>query len=152
MKDETNKKKSIKYTGLAAVDAIIGEWHEKASKSGIEWIWNGELKKNIKVELFDLCILFSNLLSNAVEAACKVEGGKSRFVEVKIGHFNGRIMIKVSNSCILNSIHNTELKTSKIDKENHGFGLKNIERIVEKYDGQILLNCIDCVFVFEITI
>jgi sensor histidine kinase regulating citrate/malate metabolism len=34
-------------------------------------------------------------------------------------------------------------KTTKEDKENHGYGLRNIKHIVEKYSGDMEISCKD---------
>lgn len=152
MKEETQNRKAQSYSGYAAVDTIIAEWHEKALKEGIAWEWKGKLREDLKIELFDLCVLFSNILSNAVEAAEKTEIGGERYIKVSIGSFRGRTSIRVTNTCINSSSQRMDLRTSKVDKDNHGFGMKNIKRIVEKYNGEILYNFKNNVFNIEVTI
>ena len=152
MKEETQNRKAQSYSGYAAVDTIIAEWHEKALKEGIAWEWKGKLREDLKIELFDLCVLFSNILSNAVEAAEKTEIEGERYIKVSIGSFRGRTSIRVTNTCINSSSQRMDLRTSKVDKDNHGFGMKNIKRIVEKYNGEILYNFKNNVFNIEVTI
>ncbi len=152
MKEETQNRKAQSYSGYAAVDTIIAEWHEKALKEGIAWEWKGKLREDLKIELFDLCVLFSNILSNAVEAAEKTEIGGERYIKVSIGSFRGRTSIRVTNTCINSSSQRMNLRTSKVDKENHGFGMKNIKRMVEKYNGEIVYNFKNNVFSIEVTI
>ena len=43
-------------------------------------------------------------------------------------------------------IKNNTIKTSKKDTENHGFGIGNIKRTAQKYDGFVTLNCTDTEF------
>ncbi len=152
MKEETQNRKAQSYSGYAAVDTIIAEWHEKALKEEIAWEWKGKLREDLKIELFDLCVLFSNILSNAVEAAEKTEIGGERYIKVSIGSFRGRTSIRVTNTCINSSSQRMDLRTSKVDKDNHGFGMKNIKRIVEKYNGEIVYNFKNNVFNIEVTI
>lgn len=152
MKEETQNRKAQSYSGYAAVDTIIAEWHEKAKKADIAWQWSGILHENSKIGLFDLCVLFSNLLSNAVEAAEKVKQGKERSVKTVVGTFQGRTTIVVYNSCSDEAMATKVIKTSKSDKENHGFGLKNIHRIVDKYNGKISIFCENHIFTVDITI
>lgn len=152
MKEETRNKKTNCYSGYAAVDAIIAEWYEKAKRANIVWEWNGVLNEKLSIELFDLCILFSNLLSNAVEAAEKVEKDNDRFVKTVVGSFRGRTTIIISNSCNKETMSIKEFNTSKADKDNHGFGLKNIHRMVDKYDGNIAITCDNNIFEVDITI
>ena len=152
MKQNSSLKSSDLISGYAAVDAIVGEWHEKADTYKIRWNWKGKFKANLKVDLFDLCVLMANLLSNAVEAAEKVENEENRFIDVNIGSFHGRTLILVSNSCIDETTKNKELLTSKADKNNHGFGIKNIKRIVDDNNGEISFKFEKNVFKIEVIV
>ena len=60
MKENSLLKSSKSISGIAAVDAIAGEWEEIADSQGIEWKWEGKIKTKSEIDLFDLCILFSN--------------------------------------------------------------------------------------------
>lgn len=132
---EENEKYSVKqYTGIAPVDAVIEEWHQKALKVGAEWNWDGGLLKREGIETFDLCVIFSNLLSNAVEALEYVEDGRKRQVSVYYGAYQDSIILRVTNTCQL-SENRKDFKTIKADKQNHGYGLKSIEEIVKKANG-----------------
>ena len=82
MRAETRKLEVQKFTGVGAVDAIISEWYQKAVEDGIAWDWSGRFPEETAFETFDLCVLFSNLLSNAVEAARQVEDGREKKVQV----------------------------------------------------------------------
>lgn len=152
MKEETQNRTSKTYTGYAAVDTIVAEWQKKAGDSNISWEWKGKLQDNLKIELFDLCVLFSNLLSNAVEAAEKVENREERTIKIVVGSFQRRTTVVVYNSCLYETMPIKGIRTSKNDKENHGFGLKNIRRIVDKYNGEISISCEKHIFKVDIII
>lgn len=47
-------------------------------------------------------------------------------------------------------IKDNRIKTTKADKENHGIGIENIKKTVEKYGGFVELNCDDSYFEIEI--
>lgn len=84
----------------------------------------------------DLCILLGNMLDNAIEAAEKIQGAK--FIEVSILVDEDKLNICVSNS-IASSVlkNNPKLKTSKSNKALHGFGIRSIWHIAEKYNGSL---------------
>ena len=44
------------------------------------------------------------------------------------------------------------LKTTKADKENHGFGLMNLKRVLEKYDSEPIIETTDCQFTLLFTL
>ncbi len=146
MKENSLLKSSKSISGIAAVDAIAGEWEEIADSQGIEWKWEGKINTKSEIDLFDLCILFSNILSNAVEAAQRVGEGRKKYITTQVETLRGKIVICVSNSCLETTGKSKLLKTSKEDKVNHGFGINNIRRIVEKYEGDLSIKLENSVF------
>lgn len=88
------------------------------------------------IDDMDLCNLLGNILDNAIEASemCDLD---SRLIEVEISSVGSRVIILVKNSIpcsVLND--NPDLKSTKPDSEEHGFGIKTIKSIVEKYNGK----------------
>lgn len=85
------------------------------------------------IEDTDLCNLLGNMLDNAIEAAEKCSSG---FIEVTINSSNDKIQVTVANS-IQSSVlkNNRKLTTTKPDSSFHGYGVKTIRAIAEKYDG-----------------
>ena len=102
---------------------------------GVELHIKGQLPEECYIDAFDLCTIFSNLLSNAFEAAKKSEG---RSIEVECGYTTDMIFIIIQNDYSGN-IQGSDGKflTGKSNKEYHGFGLQNIERSVKKYSGNM---------------
>ena len=88
---------------------------------------------------FDLNVILGNLIDNAVEAASQTEEKKLK-IAIKLD--KGILFINIRNSC-----HGVadgkiqRLETTKEDAPNHGIGLRNISRIVEKYHGDMELIC-----------
>ena len=88
------------------------------------------------VDDIDLCNLIGNLLDNAICAAEKCDP-ESRLIEIKISSVGSKLTMIVRNS-IKDSIlkDNPELKSTKADSIEHGFGIKTIKYITEKYNGK----------------
>ena len=88
------------------------------------------------VEDIDLCNLIGNLLDNAICAAEKCDP-EFRLIEVKISSVGSKLVMIVRNS-IQDSVlkENPELKSTKADSAEHGFGIKTIKYITEKYNGK----------------
>lgn len=86
----------------------------------------------------DMTSLFCNLLDNAVKAAGHIPDS---FIEVSAcGRENTPfIVITVVNSCRKNPFEKQtgRLITMKTNKRKHGFGVKSIQKIVNKYHGDI---------------
>lgn len=100
----------------------------------------------IHIEDIDLNIVVANLMDNAIEAAekCKEDNRKIFF---KIKDAKQYVVIECINTCIETlKFQQTKLKTTKEDKQNHGFGMRNIKETVAKYDGQFEIACNDGFF------
>lgn len=136
MRAETRKLEVQKFTGIGVVDAIISEWYQKANNEQILWEWEGGLLAQAGMDAYDLCVIFSNLLSNAVEAAEQVEDGRERKIGISCGTFRDKICIRVSNTCRNNRGTRKRHGTTKSDYQNHGFGLMNIRNTVAKANGE----------------
>ena len=49
-------------------------------------------------------------------------------------------------------IKNGKIKTTKDDRQNHGFGLDNIKSALKKYDGLLDASCDDNQFTLDVTV
>lgn len=117
------------------VNAILNSKLSIAKSKGIEVLCNSSSEVS-GVNEYDLCNLIGNVLDNAIEAAEKT--GDNSVVEVLIYSDKYKLMITVSNSIpqsVLNN--NSALKTNKQECELHGFGVKSIKAIAEKYNGSV---------------
>ncbi|MDE6641402.1 MAG: GHKL domain-containing protein [Acetatifactor sp.] len=122
------------HTGDSFLDVIMNYYSYLAVKENIEFVVLGKLTEKMSLEMFDITTLMGNILQNAVEAAIKAEVPRIRveFIEHK-----KEIFIVVSNSVAERiNVKKDFFMTSKKDKENHGFGLKNIVSTVKKYHGE----------------
>lgn len=85
------------------------------------------------ISQMDLCTIISNLLKNAVEAV-----DKDGEIAVHIVRKEKYVQVDIHNSCktMPQISRMEEIKTSKADKENHGYGLDNVKKTVEKNHGK----------------
>ena len=128
------------HTGDCFLDVIMNYYSYLALEENIEFVVSGRLSEEMHLEMFDLTTLIGNILQNAIEAAVKAADPKIR---IELIEHKKEIFIVVSNS--VTEIIDTEKgfsKTSKKDKVNHGFGLKNIAAVVEKYCGEYYMESV----------
>lgn len=84
---------------------------------------------------YDIVMLISNLLDNAIEASEKVSDTEVDItITTKKNYLNIVIANKIDNSVLK---ENRRLKTTKSDTANHGLGIKSVKQICEKYNGMI---------------
>ena len=138
-------------TGNNIVDVMALDIFRKKAHKDIELKWRGRLPYSLKISNMDLCIIFSNLLKNSLEAVEKIVDNIEKKIEVDIRQLESNIIIKIKNpvSEKINIINN-KLVTSKIDKSNHGFGSLNIKEAVNKYGGNIRYTITEESFLVEI--
>ena len=88
---------------------------------------------------FDISILIGNALDNAVEAVMKFSEPDKRLIYITIEQVKHFVRIRIENTVAeIPAFENGIPKTTKKDTENHGYGMKSMETIVNKYDGSIV--------------
>lgn len=113
----------------------------------------GYISDSLDIARRDLCILVSNLVKNAVEAVEQVsDKEKYIFFEIKSG--NIFLQINMRNTCAEHTgiTKAGEIYTTKVDKINHGLGIKNIENTLRRYEGYAEYKIEDNCFVSEIMV
>ena len=124
-------------TGNVGLDAILSSKVSIARKNNIEVNCTAKVPADLKISDVHLCAIVGNLMDNAIEACEKItEGAVPRFIRIYIGLFKSQLYISVSNStCEKHRRRLSELVTSKLGE--HGFGLRRIDKLAEKYDGYV---------------
>lgn len=125
---------TVVKTGNVMVDAILNSKLSMAQAKGIAVNAKAAVEPDIPVAQTDLCVILGNLLDNAMEACLKQTAEKERFIRVYIGKFKGQFYISVSNSVggALKK-QNGAYQTTK--SGSHGFGLRRVDALIEKYGG-----------------
>lgn len=135
-KTAISKTEVLVDVGNDFVNSILNSKLSTAKQLGIEVICSS-IKDISGVEAVDLCTLLGDLLDNAIEAAEKCLP-ENRLIEVKITDSNEKLIIQVTNSIkdsVLNE--NSELKSTKNNPVEHGFGVRSIRLIAKKYSGTV---------------
>lgn len=124
-------------TGNVGLDAILSSKVSIARKNNIEVNCTAKVPADLKISDVHLCAIVGNLMDNAIEACEKISAGsKPRFIRVYIGLFKSQLYISVTNSTKESKRRRlSELVTAKLGE--HGFGLRRIDKLAEKYDGYV---------------
>ncbi|MBQ7067085.1 MAG: GHKL domain-containing protein [Lachnospiraceae bacterium] len=128
-----NSKESFIYIKNEYINAILNRKINHAREEGIEVSLNS-IEEFLGVDEMDMCNLLGNLFDNAREACVKVTG--KRKIELNLFQDADKIHVEIKNT-IKESVlkNNEELKSDKKDRDEHGYGMKTIKEIVEKYEG-----------------
>lgn len=154
LENEVNSYRVQKPTGNSVLDTIISGKTLQLNDNNIKLtcVANGNLIDFIHVT--DICTIFGNALDNAIESLVLIEDKDKRLIHLTIQEKKGFLLIKVENYCDNNKleIFNGIPKTTKVNKENHGFGIKSIKYSVKKYNGTVSFSVKDSLFVLSILI
>lgn len=122
-------------TGNSLINALIEDSISRDEE--ICFLCEGRFPENIKLSDYELCILFSNLISNAVEACGRVSKSPKE-ISLKLFVVDNQFQIELEN-CIEWEIDVQALEkgTTKEDADNHGYGIKNLKKVVEHNNGNI---------------
>ena len=118
-------------TGNELLDILctyfFARWREQLAVQTI-----GRVSKDINISEYDLCTIFANLFQN-IDDEARRNPENCTWVRLEIYQGEEYIQFVIKNSrkeCKL-----TDGKTSKADRENHGFGLANVRETVSKNHG-----------------
>lgn len=146
---------SLSYCGDPTVNAVLTIKKNLMDRYGIRMESTIDITIELPFDKTDICALYANALDNAVEACLKMDEDK-RVITLKSKAQKGLFCLEVSNPLPDSSdnIHGLQTpaqtgsipSTSKADKSNHGFGLKSIKEITERYHGSLELKTVDGIF------
>ena len=137
------------YTGNTALDAILSTKKTLAERQGIRFSTLLQIEKDLPIAPVDICVIFGNALDNAIEACGKVKTA-DKYIDVVMIQQEDEVFCKITNTTFAPT--QGALKTTKADKENHGFGLMNLKRVLEKYDSEPIIETTDCQFTLLFTL
>ena len=127
-------------TGNIAFDSIINYKLKDVLNNNINLQTKIFVPPELNIETSDVVIILGNLLDNAFDAVAKVE---DKMIRLNVEATKGNLFIKADNT-FDGKIEYTKSKdggeqaiVSRKNGDNHGYGLKNIRKSVEKYNGYV---------------
>ncbi len=142
MMESGNIGSSEEITGNHAVDALLYNKKKKAEELSIRWVADMYIPEHCTMDEFDLCVLFGNLLDNAIKACTEVADVEYHFVDMQSRQIKKCLLLVVKNGTVVKDIK--EIK--------QGTGLFNIYETVRKYDGTVSMKVEDHVFEISVLI
>ncbi len=114
-------------TGNEKIDSILNYMISKAKDAGIDVSWKIQIPERLGIPVFDIHVILSNLFENAMNAMSEVAEPSFRII---MRYDRGILCISTQNNC-------SGKERISGTSEEHGFGLKNIRRVAEKYHGSL---------------
>ncbi len=137
-------------SGNPITDIILTQKQKEALEKGITFECDFHYPSETILEAFDVSVILNNGLENALRG---VDGCDKPMIMVRSYRKKNAYMIEMENSIhekvILDETTGFPVSTKKM-KENHGFGLTNIRKIIQKYYGAMEITQSETNFVLSI--
>ena len=135
--EEIKVTEAIIYTGIFIIDSVITSKYLYGNSKGVKFDINtGKIKKG-NISDFDINIILSNLLDNAIEGALKSE---EKTIYINIFEKNNSIVFKIKNTFDGNV---KKLNGNYITTKGgsiHGLGINRVKNTINKYNGSIYID------------
>lgn len=116
------------------IDAILNHKYQIATEQQIDVQIQVNDLSSVEINIDALVVLLSNLLDNAIEACLRVK--KDPAIDCSILNDDGLLFISVSNTSLPVTIVDDTIPTSKLPKQDHGYGLMIIRHILDQYNAE----------------
>lgn len=124
--------RQVVETNHPIINAVINQKYWKAREHGIGMVFKINNLAGFPIQSEELVTILANLLDNAIEANDQVEGQKN--IVVKIMMEDEGAILSIRNTSNPVTINGNQIKTTKENRVEHGFGLKSITRCLDKYN------------------
>jgi uncharacterized membrane protein (GlpM family) len=123
----------IRYCENNTVNLILSYYARKAETGNITLTVDAQIRQNIPIVETELCALLSNGLENAFNACTQVEDVRARTIHFKCKMHKEKLVIFIENS--YTGVVIKENGLPKSTQQGHGFGIKSMVMIIDKYNG-----------------
>jgi signal transduction histidine kinase len=130
-----------------ALDIVLSEKSLYCANNDIMFTCMADGQLLDYMDTADIYSLFGNLLSNAIEAVSALSEKEKRMISLTVRRRNDFVHILTENYYDKDlSFHNGLPETTKDDSHLHGYGLKSIRYLTEKYHGNMTVTAEDGIF------
>ncbi len=136
LKERIGEYESHIETGNHVLDIVLSEKRAICAARKIDFTSYADGHGLDFVEELDLYALVGNSLNNAIDAASKLPEGE-RFLSLALHAKDGMLSLHVENPYVGEVVMGESLPESQRDPRYHGFGMKSMGRICEKYGGTL---------------
>lgn len=133
VKSSTAADKKLIDSGNDLIDSMLN-YKLARLHDNIEQKYDIVVPKDLSFTEFDLNVIIGNLAYNVLEALDQLPADEPKKLEISIRYKQGYLKVYFGNT--FDGIM-PEDGSRKRDHENHGLGLKSVERIVHKYGGDM---------------
>lgn len=136
---------NILYCSNDAVNAILGYYANICKQKGIDFTIETIVPQDLEIDETDLCVVFGNVLENAMEASRRITVGE-RFIKLRSQFIGNKLYITVDNRFSGDIQVKNGVWFSRKRDEKPGIGIISVTAMAQKYDGDAIFEADDQVF------
>lgn len=144
---QLNNGKLKNFTTNPGLNALLKLKYQICLEKGICCNFCIEIPEKTNINQNDLSSLLGNVLDNAIDACSYCE--EEKFINLSLLYSN-QVLILSCENCY-DGVHQV-IETRKIDKKEHGLGLKSIRNVLEKYDGDMSYSFNSCTYKIDMSL
>lgn len=122
-------------TGNEVIDVLLRNMDTLCKDQNIRFNCVSYTDELGKFDSMSLYFLFANAIDNARAGANTVSDPEKRLIDVSLKQFGDSVIIHIWNYFDGNLVMKDGLPVSQRSEEGHGFGLKSIKMLVDKFEG-----------------
>lgn len=130
------------------IDTVLNEYRARCEKNNISFVCRIGTD-NHSLPCAELCLILNNALENAYEASMKLPE-KDRYIKVQSAVQQNRFLLRVSNRFEGTVSLSEGLPVTEKPGKEHGYGLSNILRTVQRKGGTMDFRTENGVFVMDV--
>jgi len=138
LEEELQRVDTYVRSGNAMIDAVLNSKVSLAVERGIAVNCTAIVNEEISVLDVDLCVIFGNILDNAIEACNQIKQPK-RFIRIYVAVQGKQLYLSIQNAA-KEELDFSEKNYISKKRGNHGLGMKRVAAIIDKYEGYLNLS------------
>lgn len=138
-----------RYSENDAINLILSYYAGKAKENEMDIELAVSANDFSRFQINDLCSLLSNALDNAVKAGSQAEEPSLRYARLRLFEKSNRLCMELCNGYATEPVFEYKIPVSQ--KDGHGFGVKSMIHVVEKYEGVYGFTAKDGEFCFQMS-
>lgn len=126
------------WTNHPILDLILNRKLQDAHKGSIRVELECDDMSGLILQPADVCALFSNILDNAIESNLRQDAPSSRWLYFSCKRQKRMAVIVLNNPAKIEINQKNGIpETEKTDKQNHGYGMYSVKKVLDHYGGRM---------------
>lgn len=135
IRDSIDNFSPLVKTGNEVIDVLLRNMDSLCKEQNIRFNCVSYTDQLGRFDNMSLYFLFANAIDNSRAAADKVTDSEKRLIDVSIKEFGDSVIIHIWNYFEGEIVMQDGLPVNSENEEGHGYGLKSIKLLVDKFEG-----------------